>query len=75
MSGVNVGVIDGMQGHPVLITSSDEYAISLRNYNTYGYERTMDFKLDRVRGGFAFIKAIKSLVIGFDDGFAIVEMN
>uniref|UniRef100_A0ACD5TY81 Uncharacterized protein n=1 Tax=Avena sativa TaxID=4498 RepID=A0ACD5TY81_AVESA len=75
MSGINVGVINGIQGNPILLTSSHEYAISLRNYNTYGYESTMDFKLDRVRGGFAYIKAIKSLVIGFDDGFAIVEMT
>ncbi|XBI97964.1 hypothetical protein VPH35_018251 [Triticum aestivum] len=63
-SNCNVGVINGLRDHPVLVTASYDGFVSLCDSTTYRHESMVNFGLDRVLR-FAYIKGIRrSLVVG-----------
>jgi len=68
------GVLDSLPDCPLLVTTLQGNVVSVYNFDTDGYENSIDFKLGNVCN-IAYIKAIKSVAIGFNGGIALMEIN
>uniref|UniRef100_A0ACD5VTT5 Uncharacterized protein n=1 Tax=Avena sativa TaxID=4498 RepID=A0ACD5VTT5_AVESA len=69
----NVAVIDCLRDHPVLVTVRPGHVVSLCDSTTYRSESTTQFGLGYVQS-FAYLKGIRSLAIGHENGIAIMEI-
>lgn len=70
----NIGVVDCLPDRPILITASEDNSVALCNSVTYRHGNPVNLKLGKVHG-FAYVKSIKRLFIGCDEGVAIMEID
>ncbi|KAM0910168.1 hypothetical protein ACQ4PT_014319 [Festuca glaucescens] len=69
-----VGVLNCFPDRELLLTSLEGNVISVYNFDTDGYEYSIDFKLGQIRN-FSYVKGMKSVAIGFSGGIAIMEVD